>query len=185
MKKGFTVLETIVAIMVVSMAIAGATLAARGGIRAGSIAKEEVKAFYLSQEVLEFLNNKRDTNELTNRVDGTSISWLTGIETDVNGNSCTGLNKCYLDMWGVGGLVSCGATCPVIKQNKNDYRYGHVNDPSFWKNTVYTREINIEKNAASTEIQVNIKVSWNHAGTNMELKTKTLLTNWYNSSTSE
>ena len=49
-KKGFTILETLIALSIVGLGIGGATLAIRSGLSASALAKEQVKAFYLDRK---------------------------------------------------------------------------------------------------------------------------------------
>lgn len=190
---GFTVLETMVAIIVASLAIAGASLAAQGGIRAASIAKEEVRAFYMAQEVLELLNNKKDTNELSNIVNGTNVDWLAGVASVAN-DPCYPGKRCILDPWEYPLFRDCGVgPCPKImfKDKPGDYRYGYLiglggfPELAYIKNTQYTRELSIEKSPSGNEVLVTINITWDHAGSTRQFKVKTLLTNWLTSSTSE
>jgi type II secretory pathway pseudopilin PulG len=181
---GFTILETIVAILVASLAIAGATTAAREGLRGGSIAKEEVRAFYLAQEVLEALNHKRDSNELSNYVNGTNISWLDKVMDPPNGLCFSG-NGCYVDIWDPAGVQfnRCpNNTCPVLRQNQTDYRYGY---DSTWAATPYTREVWVEGNPGDQRVLLTINITWRHGTATEQFKTKTMIANWFISSGNE
>ena len=46
--KGFTLVETLVAISVLSLSIAGAFTAVQGGIQSSTVAKDQITAFYLA-----------------------------------------------------------------------------------------------------------------------------------------
>jgi type II secretory pathway pseudopilin PulG len=180
MKKGFTVLETIIAIFIASMAIAGASLAARGGIRAGSLAKEEVKAFYLAQEALEYLSQVRNSNELST-LNGSPRDWLYGIAS-ISSEPCYPGKTCVIDPYdSVTPFAACSGACPYLRQHPTDYRLGY--NPS-WNLTQFKREVSLER-TSSTEVVATIRVSWDHAGETREFKTKSLLSNWFVSSTNE
>lgn len=179
-KKGFTVLETIIAIAVVSLAIAGATSAVRTGLVGTSIAKEQVKAFYLAQEAIEILRNKRDGNILSNLYGTPTSSWLQGIAGD--GDPCGQQRVCTVDATTL-GLSNAGCTgwdsCPYLTQNSTTFLYGY--DPS-WITTPYRREVQIECAGpcdAATEVAVSVQVSWSHGTTQRSFKTKTILANWF------
>lgn len=177
---GFTVVETMIAVLVASMAIAGASFAASGSIRAGSIAKEEVKAFYLAQEALEFLANRRDTNEITT-LNGTTLDWLSGIAA-LASDPCYPGKLCIVDPYNsTTPLVECNGGCPVLRQNPNDYRIGY---DQTWNPTQYRREISLER-TSTNEVSVAIRITWGHAGQTREFRTKSLLTNWFTSSANE
>ena len=77
--KGFTVLESMVAIFVLSLSISGAFSAVQQSLSQSIISKDEVKAFYLAQEAIEIIRNKRDSNQLDKITNGSPNSWLFGI----------------------------------------------------------------------------------------------------------
>lgn len=174
-KAAFTVLETIIAIAVVSLAIAGATSAVRTGLVGSSLAKDQVKAFYLAQEAVEIIRNKRDGNILTS-YNGTPTNWLAGIAEA--GDPCAPGNTCRVDATGFGGvfLYFCGMswnTCPVLSQDSSTYLYGYSG-----VQTSFKREIQIETISA-TEVSITVQVSWIHGAIGRSFKTKTTLMNWF------
>ena len=177
--RGFTVLETIVAIAIISLAVAGAFSAVQTGLAASYSAKEDTKAFYLAQEALELLRNKRDGNALSIYYGG-SNTWLTGIAE--SGDPCEPTKTCYADATGPGNpatfFFQCSGgfgTCPYLRQNSSSFLYGY--DIS-WPQTVYKREIQITK-TNSHEIAVTILISWTHGILNRQFRTQTILTNWF------
>jgi len=176
LKRGFTVLESLFAISVVSLAIAGATLAVRGGLYSSSLSKEQVKAFYMAQEAIEIIRNKRDSNVLAN------TNWLTGIAN--SGDPCATGRICYVDgynnqlRWD-NGCTGTWGSCPVLRQKTtsgvDQYIYGY---DSSWSPTNFKREVMIEPMNSNNEVMVTVSVSWNHGILPREFKTKTTLTNW-------
>lgn len=179
-QKGFTVLETIVSIAIVSLAIAGATSAVRTGIIGSSIAKEQVKAFYFAQEAIEIIRNIRDANAL-DRFNGGTNNWLTGIA--LSGDPCEQGNTCIVDP--VPGnpsdpptLVVCSGgwnSCPYLRQNLNTFLYGYN---AGWTQTPFRREVQIER-VTDDEYSITVQVSWNHGTLNRSFKTKAILMNWF------
>ncbi|MEK7062405.1 MAG: prepilin-type N-terminal cleavage/methylation domain-containing protein [Patescibacteria group bacterium] len=174
-RRGFTVLETIIAIAVVSLAIAGATSAVRTGLVGASIAKEQVKAFYLTQEAIEVIRNKRDGNILAN-FNGTPTSWLAGI-SEV-GAPCAPGNTCVVDAsaYSLSNLGCSGwNSCPYLRQDPSAYLYGYNGS---WTQTVFRREVQIE-NVAVDEINISVQVSWTHGAATRSFKTKAVLMKWF------
>lgn len=180
---GFTILETIVAIAVVSLAISGASTAVRTGLIGSSIAKDQVKAFYLAQEAIEMLRNRRDHNIL-NGYNGGSNTWLTGITNQdpnpARGGCAIGLT-CIVDTPN-NFITSCSGSwgsCPYLLQNGSvepmAYLYGYN---AGWAPTPFKREIQIESVSAN-EIIVTVQVSWTHGSTTRSFKTKTIIMNWF------
>ena len=174
---GFTVLETIVAIGIVSLAIAGTFSAVRTGLVTSINAKDEIRAFYLSQEAIEILRNKRDNNKLI-VFNGGSASWLSGI-ADIASDPCYPGKTCIVDATLIPmALTTCAGgwgTCPPINYSSVNSLYGY--DAS-WTATKYTREIQIEKND-DDEVAVIINISWMQGLNNRQIKVKTLLSNWF------
>ena len=87
MKKGFTIVETLVAIAVLMIAIAGPLVVASKGLTAAVYARDQVIASNLAQESMEKIRNIKDNNVANNR------DWLTNL-TDLNNNSCNGSSVC-------------------------------------------------------------------------------------------
>lgn len=173
--RGFTILETIVALGVISLAIAGVFSAVRTGLVASINSKDEIRAFYLVQEAIEVLRQKRDNNKLTSINSGIAVNWLTGI-ANVASDPCFPGKTCMVN--GYTNTISvCSEgwnSCPVLRQNASSYLYGY---DGAWTATKYKREIQIEKNGAN-EVVITISVRWSKGVNNYEFKVKTLLLNW-------
>ena len=97
--RGFTLIETLVAIAVLSLAITGPMVIAQKGIGSAIYARDEVTAFYLAQEAIEYIRNVRDTNRIKdyeiNPPQNTTVDWLW--EFDSNGANCMDPNTCQID----------------------------------------------------------------------------------------
>src|SRR5882724_6625079 len=63
---GFTLVETMVAISILSLSILATFTAVQLGISKSLYAKDQITAFYLGQEAFEALQNVRDQNGLAN-----------------------------------------------------------------------------------------------------------------------
>jgi prepilin-type N-terminal cleavage/methylation domain-containing protein len=173
---GFTLLESVVAIFVLSLAITAAFSAVRQGLLQTNHAKNEVRAFHLAQEAIEVLRNERDQNRLSTLLSGSGAvtNWL----TDISG--CIG-STCRVDASGPGNpaeyLYPCGEnwdSCPYMRQDPTTLVYGYdFADPE----TNFKREIQIEL-VNPNELAVTVRVSWKQGIINYEFKVKTLLLNW-------
>lgn len=176
---GFTVLESIVAILVLSLAISGAFAAVRQGLHQSTISKEEIRAFYLAQEAVEIVRNKRDTNQLAFINDGTT-NWLTGITSNI-ADDCYFGKVCSIDSSSYNfvslGSAYCGNSwnsCQNLKQNQTDFRYGYN---IAWANTNFKREVMFESINAH-EVAMIVRVTWTKGLLTKEFKIKTHLFNW-------
>ena len=81
--KGFTLVETLVAITILLIAIAGPLTIAAKGLNGAFYARDQIIAYYLAQEGIEYVRNVRDTNSLNH------LNWITGGLA-----SGSGLNNC-------------------------------------------------------------------------------------------
>ena len=113
-KKGFTLIETLVAILILTTAIAGPLTIASRGLNAALIAKDQTTASYLAQDAIEYVRAVRDTNRLLGG------DWLTGAG---GSGAITNLSGCIsqncivdsLDYKNPGTYFSpttCSGTCP-------------------------------------------------------------------------
>lgn len=82
-KRGFTLVETMVAIAVLAVALVGPFVAIRTSLTASYIARDQLIASALAQEGMEYVRSIRDNNYLNNR------SWLDGLALYSNCVSAT------------------------------------------------------------------------------------------------
>lgn len=114
--RGFTLIETLVAVLLLTAAIAGPLTLASKGLSAALIARDQMIAFYLAQDAVEYVRYMRDSNRLA------GSPWLTGLSP-----ACTGANGCVIDTLAntaAGTATACSSTCPPI--NKYNDGSGHV-----------------------------------------------------------
>ncbi len=159
--KGFTLVESLVAIGILSISILATFTAVANGLQSSEISRDQIKAFYLIQEGMEFIKNTREENALKN-ISGTPTDWLAGISAVGGvapaGDACYFGRTCRIDSANK-TMTYCGAafsTCPVLQQSPTTLVYGYN---AGWTNTRFKREIQIES-VNATEIKVTIQVSW-------------------------
>jgi prepilin-type N-terminal cleavage/methylation domain-containing protein len=167
-KKGFTLIETMAAILLLSIALVGPMTIAQKGLQTSLIAKDQDAAFNLAQDAVEFLRYARDTNCLT--AGGSSCPaavWLTGTINLTPCISANGTAACTVDSY-VNAVASCtGGVCSVINYDSgnNDYTYGSNANTA---PTIFTRTVQIQtpascataSNATPCEADVTVNVSW-------------------------
>lgn len=74
LSKGFTLVETLVAISIFTMSLLGIMSVLASNITNVSYARQKMTAIYLAQEGIEYARNVRDTDAITN---GGSSGWST------------------------------------------------------------------------------------------------------------
>jgi type II secretory pathway pseudopilin PulG len=170
---GFTILEAIVAIAILSVSISGVFAAVKQSLSQISITKDEVRAYYLAQEAIEIIRNKRDDNQLTKINFGTG-TWLDGITDAAN---CPFNKVCRVDAKPFPPSVTyCGVawgSCPVLKQDTGTFLYNYSVVSGTNVATTFKREIMLEQINAN-EISITVSVSWAKGS----FKAKTILFNW-------
>lgn len=157
--KGFTLIETLIAVLVLMMAIAGPLTLAAKGLQATLIAKDQDTAFYLAQDAVEYVRWVRDTNQL--RRPGIS-DWLAGLDGTANGHStvsgnCTGANGCYLNSLS-DKITACSGTCPVLNYDTTNNYFTYDSGTA----SIFTRTVSIAAPVGGNagEASLTVTVTW-------------------------
>jgi prepilin-type N-terminal cleavage/methylation domain-containing protein len=145
--RGFTLVETLIAISVLAVAITGPLAIAQKGLQAALISKDQVTAFYLAQDAIEYIRYARDTNCLVaGSVAGgcPPAQWLAGngsASQDVNLTPCVssgGTAACMIDVIALTQPAACtGGVCQAINYDStNNYFTYASGSASIFKRTV-------------------------------------------------
>lgn len=159
---GFTLVETLVAISILSISIMGTYIAVQHSLQASTIAKDQITAFYLAEEAIEFIKNIRDENTL-HYIKNKSTDWLNGITHNPT-DPCYFGKTCTIDS-PTKILTTCSGgfgTCPNFNQNAISSLYGYSTGPN-WVATNFKREIQLQKNS-NDEVLTTILISWTNRG---------------------
>lgn len=147
MKNGFTLIETLVALAVLTMIVIGPLTLATKSISAALVSQNQITAFYLGQEAIEYVLNIRDNNFLQ------SLDWLEGL------NQCFGANGCYVDIPNT-IINPCGTNCPKIKYDgTGNFYYNYQTG----QDTIFIRKVRIKKidiGGIEDEARIEVSVSW-------------------------
>jgi len=153
-KRGFTLLETLVALSILTSAVAGPLTLAFYSIRSASVSQNQLTAFYLAQEALEYVKNRRDTNVLKGE-----SNWLKDLAPSGGGNGfCRNDKGCTVDI-PYNSINQCpgGGDCPKMRYSSDTGLY-HQNT-SFGSESPFTRKIKLWYISAYEE-KISITISW-------------------------
>jgi prepilin-type N-terminal cleavage/methylation domain-containing protein len=155
--QGFTLVETLVAVLLLALSIAGPLTIASRGILTASIARDQITAFYLAQDAMEYVRYVRDSNTLR------SSNWLTGTDSLAACISADGTAQCYVDTLqpSITPPTTCSGTCPVLNYDAalKSYRYASgTRTPQG-----FTRSISIKNDGVSGEATIVVQVTWRDA----------------------
>lgn len=167
--KGFTIIETLVAISILTAAVIGTMSAIQSGISSYTFSKDQILAFYLAQEGIEQIRNMRDENRLNNR------NWLLGISNDSSDPCYFGL-ACTVSPVESTVPTRCLApgSCPPLRQNATTGFFGYN---AGWPVTIFRREIQLTSVNAD-EVSVLVTINWNKGTVSRQFKVRENILNW-------
>ncbi|KND52138.1 MAG: putative Type IV pilus pilin [Parcubacteria bacterium C7867-003] len=162
--KGFTLVETLVAISILTISILAGFTAVQESLRNSITAKNQITAFYLVQDAMEYIKNVRDENAL-NFLDGNlSSTWLKGISEAGTAPCWHGgggaAKSCYIDTTltvANGSINNCTGTCPDIRREASSGLMGYN---AAWTPTQFKRTIQLQEIVPNEEVRVTITISW-------------------------
>ena len=188
-QRGFTLIETFIAITVLLFAILGPMTLVSRSIADASYAANQITAFYLAQEGLELIINQREQNE--NLSDD---QWLVNLDNcviEVGGPEV--VCKVYLD---AESSQIVAESCPVegcerfVLDNEGRYTYDDLPGIVNPKQTLFSRKVSIrplepvlittsggELDELTIDAVVDVTVDWDDKGRNRSFTLSTLLTN--------
>ena len=179
-KRGFTLIETLVAVLLLATALAGPLTIASKSLTTALVAKDQIIAFYLAQDAVEYVRFIRDSNQLAANpnwlagLDGTTNPHTNGGSASPNCTSAVGTNTCSVDSINDTTATCNGAVCgPILYDSGvNYFRSAGTVPPS------YARTISISTISA-TEAKLMITVSWSDiAGQTRQITVYESLFNW-------
>ena len=112
-KRGFTMVETLVAIAILMISIAGPLTIAQKGLAGAVYARDQVIASFLAQDIVEYVKNIRDYNTNIN-----PNNWLDSI------GSCTEASYCKIDTTGynLNPPENCSGNSCLLYNDNNGYK---------------------------------------------------------------
>jgi type II secretory pathway pseudopilin PulG len=177
---GFTLVETMVAVLILTLTIVSLMTVVANSLFAARYARDEITAGYLLQEVVDSIKNDRDTMVYLQNTNTVDDSWIT-FKTKYNSCSATsGTNGggCYFDV-----LAEAGNANPIPCTSTigcRDLYFDSGSTTSFYTNTSggskvkspFQRKVLFEVDPVnSNQVKVTATVYWKNGGLN---KTRTL-----------
>lgn len=160
--KGFTMVETLVAVAILMISIAGPLTIANKGLTAAVYAKDQVIASFLAQDAMEYLKNYRDHNIII----GTPSFLASIYASGPTWNFCKSpTDVCAVDTtlsipssWDNPDTIILDANTPA-QRLLYDSGTSYTHSSSGNKPTKFSRSYYIT-NASSTEATVVVEVEW-------------------------
>lgn len=164
---GFTLIETLVAIVVIGIGFVGALTLITSTISFMSLGSSRLIASYLAQEGVEIVRNIRDSNWL----EVPEPTWDQGLNY---------ANEDFLADFNDSALISDNGTTHLKIDSNGFYNYDSGTE------TIFTRKITIDRDSNCDEllnggcIKVAVVVNWQQKGKDYSVSAKEYLYNWNN-----
>ena len=187
---GFSIIEVVIAIAILAMASVAPLSLSQKGLRSSVYARDQVTAFYLAQEAIEYVRYVRDNNSLAGL--SQSENWLTGLENcispsicgiDVNAIVSERTYSCANDHPANGVTMDCLLTYNPNTGIYGDQRDGSGNPISPAENTLFKRKVTITQSAIGSDPHaagdISVTVSWQTGSISQSVVVKEKIYDWY------
>ena len=178
-KSGFTLLEVIVAVFILTVGVGGSFVLIQQTLSASSMVRSRLIAAYLAQEGIEIVRNVRDNNWLEQRESFETPPeplWNDGLD-----NCLPPINCCEAD-YKTDMLPSTPLTS-VVECSFDNLRYLNIDSDGFYSysgdaQTRFKRKISIEQ-IEDNKIKVVVIVQWKEKNKTHQIEVVEHITNWY------
>ena len=181
--RGFTLVETLVALSIFSLSIVALVTVSSGGLNNTLYAKNRLTATYLAQEGVELVRAMRDSDNLAS---STGSGWGTFTASSIT--ACTtnysGVNAgCNISPLAYGGNLTAYA-CNSTANSDNCTLYidpitGYYGDPSVnvGHPSIFRREIHVDA-IGSADVHVTVTVYWQQGSGTQSVTVSDYLSNY-------
>lgn len=170
--KGFSLIETLIAVSVLMMAVAGPLSIASRGLVSAQFARDQIIAFHLAREATELIRNKRDENILSGQ------DWFDGM---VSSPVCLSPNVCRVSPTAedVTFTICSGGACEPLSVHTVTGIYDYDSGVN-WRESRFTRSISFETvpNHFDNEIVANVTIKWDTGSLSKEFTISEHFFNW-------
>ncbi len=158
--RGFTLIETLVAISILMIAVVVPLSIVAGALQSSFLARDQITSVYLAQDALEFVKNKRDSIGIDSVTHGsTPLSWIGLSECVIDPG---GAGPCRIDTTTVEGSITALGGGPnavddkhLLVNNNNLYTYDqNQTTPSRFTRTIGISTVN------NDEAKVTVTIQW-------------------------
>ncbi len=178
--KGFTLIETLVAISIILTSIIGPLYTVQQSLNASRTAGEQLIASSLAQEAIEYVRYVRDSNYLATINGGSSVNWLQGFDGSASSVNCF-TNDCVVDPKArTVTLAPSDANLGYLYLNTNNV-YTQVSSSGTktpFKRTVRFTAVTNSNPALTTEVLIETTVTWSTRGQTRTVVITEHLHNW-------
>lgn len=156
---GFTMIETLVAISLLTIAIVAPMSLTEQSLSSAYYARDQVTASYLAQEAIEAVRQVRDDNVLLTAL-GTPTNLLTGLPSTTGQPFIIDTRNDWMQL--------CSGACPNVQTDGTFYGYGQ--GMSGWTSTYFNRTVTAafankpDGTQDTDEITITVTVSWQSGG---------------------
>jgi prepilin-type N-terminal cleavage/methylation domain-containing protein len=176
-KKGFTLVEAMVSIAILSLALLGPFYAAQQSLTASNTAKDQLTASMLGQEAIEYVRSIRDGDYLyISSNQGTTRTWMYGLDGSGGTPNCFAPNMCTVDPEQQIVTACPGGNCspyPLYINAATDlYNQSNSGMP-----TTFVRSVQLTTISA-TEVKVVATVGWKYHNQPFSSSITEYLDNW-------
>lgn len=182
--RGFTLIETLVAIAILTTAIVGPFVAIQSAMNASYVARDQLVATMLAQEGVEYVRSVRDANFMEIIQDPAGgRSWLQGLDGTASTVDCLDEDpdsgpqlRCLVDPFGSPTVALCnssGAGLCVPLNLSSSGLYTHEAGTA----TRFTRYLEMERISA-TEVRVRVTVAFSTGHRSYSSVIDEVLYNW-------
>ena len=187
--RGFTLIESLVAITILLVSVTAPLTLAQEGIVASRLSQSQIVAYYLAQEGVELVKNIRDQNRLqnsSNQIGGALEDRCLVEDQDMSTDAagCTVDATADLTSFGASSVDNdCASGCPNLTlPNDGNGLYTHTGPlGSLFNREVkvwYPGEVDLNNISRTEEVIVESKVAWLLDGVYQEYFIRSNLLDW-------
>lgn len=149
-------IETLIAVAILMISIAGPLTIAQKGLMASVYARDQVTASFLAQDAMEYVKNRRDYNTKY----GVETGWLTGFDQCID-------DPCVVDTLAGEIENSSGPVSEILYRGPDGYTTDETAGPA----SQFSRRFFLISNEANDrEYRAISEVSWNNGTVSNEVR---------------